>query len=201
MSSAHRQPGADQLLEADDAVALERADGDDLGLALGPAVPRLHERQEVGLGDPIDLVEGDHDRGPLAGLDDGRGVGVGQAIGSAGAPLGGVDHEEDDVAVGGGGHRLVAHEAAQGAGAEVEAGGVDEGDLGPAGRDLAGGRQIGGVDAEDAVAGGLRLRGHGGEPLAQDAVEQGRLAGIGQTQERAEAGPGGGAVARHGGRV
>ena len=49
--------------------------------------------------------------------------------------------------------------------------------------------ELAGPDAHDAVAGRLRARGDDGQLLAQDAVEQGRLADVGRARDRDRARP------------
>ena len=90
-----------------------------------------------------------------------------------------LDHEHDQVRIGQRGGGGAVHGAIERALlAEVQAGRVDEGDL-----------HAGPVEhAEDAMARGLRPRGDDGEFLADERIEQRRLADVGTADERGEAG-------------
>ena len=96
-----------------------------------------------------------------------------------------LDHQHHHVHLLQGDERLLDHEPVQGRTRLVHAGRVDEHHL-TAQRPLArpGLGQRSGPHADDPVAGGLRARADDGQLLADDPVEQGRLAHVGAAHER-----------------
>jgi hypothetical protein len=95
--------------------------------------------------------------------------------------IGRVDEVDDHVGVGDRLLRGVSHRLVEGVARLEEPGGVEEDEL----------RLLVGEDPDDAFARGLRLRGDDREPLADEAIEQGRLAGVGLADEGDESCAGG----------
>ena len=129
----------------------------------------LDARQQRRLLHPVHLVEHQHPR-PL-GL---RRPGRARRRRPRRAWLGGVDQQADDVGVVHGVQGVAHHLAVEPVERPVDAGGVVEDHL-PA---------LAGEDADDPVAGGLRLVGDDRQLLLQQAVHQGRLAGVGPADQR-----------------
>ena len=124
-----------------------------------------------------------------AGVAQGRGVGLGHPLRHPAAPVERVDQEQHDVSVGGRGERRLAHVTAQRTATILHARRVDVRDLRLQRRPRPAGvlGEVERVHPEDAVARGLRLGRHRDQVAIEDAVEQGRLADVRQSDDRAEA--------------
>ncbi len=140
-------------------------------LEVEPVSEPGHQRQQLGLRDLVDFVEG-QDYG-LAGLT--QQVGDGAVVGAV--ALRGVDHPDHHVGLADSRMGDAHHSRMHGVKRLDESGGIDE-------RDLA----VRSVDvAEDPVARGLRLVRRDRDLLAHQPVQQGGLARRGPSHDRDEA--------------
>jgi len=179
------QTHRDHTLECVDILAGGGRDRDHLGSR--PIFrPRLDHRKQLGLGDAVDLVERDDDRMCLAGVRERGGIGLVEAIRGAAVIVRRIDDHEHEVGVASGRDRCVTHVPAQRPAPVLYSRRVDVRVL-RACRGLPG--QLDRVDAEDPVAGRLRLGRHCDQMTAEHAIEQRRLADIRQADNGAKACP------------
>src|SRR5262249_39108075 len=164
-----RQTTHDQRQQVIAVRPVHRRDRHDLGERVAPP-PGLDDREHPALRpDLIGLIQNAESRPRIRTdwLQDER---VGAIDGR------GVDYETDEVDVLDGAPRGPQHEVAQLALGRVEPGRVDEDDLGAP--------EV--LDAGDAVPGRLRARRDDRELLTHQAVQEGRLPGVGAPDERHE---------------
>ena len=179
------EPPDDLPLEDVDPVAGRRRHRHERGEVALPAVP-VDERQQARLGDEIDLVEDEQHRrrDPREGVDDEPVAGP-DAVGD-------VPHQPDQVDLADRLEGHVDHAHVHPVQRPVNARGVHEDGLR---RGLP--RVV--AHRHDSVPGGLRLVRDDGQLGADDAVQEGGLAGVGAPDERHEAGAQGrGLRFRHG---
>ena len=169
---AFRQARREMVQQVVHAVAGQRRDHEDIAEAVRPEEP-VGARQQPFAGEEVDLVERQH-RLPAARLE------AGDDFVLAGArPARGIDQQYGDVGVTGSAPGAAHHCPLEPAARLEDAGRVHEDDLGGAVD----------ADAEHARARGLRLGRDNGNLGADQAVEQGGLAGIGRAQQGDETGP------------
>jgi len=184
---AERARGAelgDLVEHAREAILAERGDGHDRS-ELADLGQGLEQREQAALVlDAVDLV--DHEQGRLVRADvreQGQVAGVGRERalellrfarhGLFGAHERDVGDEDDHVGVTGRVAGRGVHDPAELGARSMDAGGIEQGDLGAVVMD----------DAEDGVAGGLRRGRDDGQRLLERGVEEGGFADIGAADE------------------
>jgi hypothetical protein len=132
----------------------------------------LDEGQQLGLvGEAVDLV--DHQQHRRGGRQHA------QDFGFATAPVAGLDHQQDDIDIGEAGRDAAVHQSVERVLVRhLEAGRIDEDEL----------RIVGGEDAVDAMARGLRLFRGDADLGADQAVGQRGLADVGPADDSQVAG-------------